>query len=214
VVDGPVRIDIWSDVICPWCYLGSHRLSAALDRLGTDDVEVRWHAFELDPRAPAEPGDLRTALDRKYGPGAFEAMAPRLVALGRPEGIDYRFDRALRVNTFDAHRLLAWADGRPGGQGPLAERLFRAYFTDGADVSDHATLVELVAEVGGDAGGAASVLAGSDFADEVRADEAVARERGITGVPAFVVDDRMLIPGAQDVDTMVNLLRRAAAKAG
>jgi predicted DsbA family dithiol-disulfide isomerase len=209
-----VRIDIWSDVICPWCYLGSHRLSAALDQLGADDVEVRWHAFELDPRAPAEPGDLRTALDRKYGPGSFDTMTPRLVALGAPEGIDYRFDRALRVNTFDAHRLLAWAAGQPGGQGPLAERLFRAYFTDGADVSDHATLCRLVTESHGDAETAAVVLAGDAFADEVRADEAVARERSITGVPAFVVDDRVLIPGAQDVDTMVNILRRSASRAG
>jgi len=212
VVGSIVRIDIWSDVICPWCYLGSRRLDAALDRLGWDDVEIRWHAFQLDPGAPPASGDLRTALERKYGPGSFDAMTTRLTSLGAAAGIDYRFDLARRVNTFDAHRLLAWAATRPGGQGPLVERLFLAYFTEGADVSDHATLSGLVAEVDGDVGAAAAVLAGDEFADEVRADVAVARERDVTGVPAFVVDGGVMIPGAQEVDTFVRVLERTAAR--
>jgi predicted DsbA family dithiol-disulfide isomerase len=183
VVGSIVRIDIWSDVICPWCYLGSRRLDAALDRLGRDDVEIRWHAFQLDPGAPPGSQDLRAALERKYGSGSF-----------------------------DAHRLLAWAATRPGGQGPLVERLFLAYFTEGADVSDHTTLCGLVAEVGGDADAAAAVLTGPEFGDEVRADVAAARERDVTGVPAFVVDDGVMIPGAQDVDTFVRVLERTAAR--
>jgi predicted DsbA family dithiol-disulfide isomerase len=206
-----VHIDIWSDVICPWCYLGSRRLAAALDRFDRD-VTVRWHAFELDPGAPPEPGDLRAALERKYGPGSFDAMTGRLTALGEADGIEYRFDRALRVNTFDAHRLVDWAVTQPAGQDGIVTSLFRAYFTDGEDVSDHATLVRLAAAAGLDAELAGEVLASGAHAEEVRADEAQARELDITGVPAFVVDQRVLIPGAQDVDTIVRVLERTAER--
>ncbi len=148
-------------------------------------------------------------MERKYGPGSFDGMTARLTALGRPEGIDYRFDLARRVNTFDAHRLIAWAATQPVGQGPLVERLFRAYFTEGADVSDASALQGLAADAGLDGGLAAGVLAGGSLAEEVRSDQAAARDRDLTGVPAFVVDDRLLIPGAQDVDTILRVLVRA-----
>lgn len=202
-----MRIDIWSDVVCPWCYLGSRRFAAALEQAALDDVEVHWRAFQLDPGAPREPGDLRAALERKYGPGAFDAMTQRLVALGAAEGIEYRFDRALRVNTADAHRLLAWA-GTLGDQWPLVDRLFEDYFTAGADLADHSTLVAAAASVGLEGEVAAEVLAGGAFDDRVRADQAEAHERGISGVPAFVVDDQWIIPGAQDTERLVQLLSR------
>jgi predicted DsbA family dithiol-disulfide isomerase len=202
-----MRIDIWSDVVCPWCYLGSRRLSAALDQVGRDGVEIHWRAFQLDPGAPAAPGDLRTALDRKYGPGSFDAMTPRLVALGKEVGIDYRFDRALRVNTASAHRLIAWS-ATMGDQGPLVERLFADYFTEGADLSDAATLAAAATSVGLDPDGAAEVLASDSFDEQIRADQAEAHERGISGVPAFVIDDEWVIPGAQDTEHMVRLLSR------
>lgn len=202
-----MRIDIWSDVVCPWCYLGSRRLAAALDQVGRDGVEIHWRAFQLDPGAPHEPGDLRTALDRKYGPGSFDSMTPRLVGLGREVGIDYRFDRALRVNTADAHRLIAWA-GSVGDQGPLVERLFDDYFTQGADLSDAATLAGAAASVGLDQDAATELLASTAFDEQVRADQAEAHERGISGVPAFVIDDEWIIPGAQDTERMVQLLSR------
>lgn len=206
-----MRIDVWSDVICPWCYLGARRLDRALDQVGwRDDVEVHWRAFQLDPSASREPGDLRRALERKYGPGAFDSMTRRLTALGGAEGIDYRFDQALRVNTFDAHRLLAWAEGvGVAEQGALSARLFRAYFTEGANVADHESLVRLTRDVGFDADEAAEVLASGAFADEVQADLDAARNRDIHGVPDFVIEDRLSIPGAQEVDTMVMLLERA-----
>ncbi len=206
-----MRIDVWSDVICPWCYLGARRLDRALDQVGwRDDVEVHWRAFQLDPSASREPGDLRRALERKYGPGAFDSMTRRLTALGGAEGIDYRFDQALRVNTFDAHRLLAWAEGvGVAEQGALSARLFRAYFTEGANVADHESLVRLTRDVGFDADEAAEVLASGAFADEVQADLDAARDRDIHGVPDFVIEDRLSIPGAQEVDTMVMLLERA-----
>ena len=204
-----MRIDIWSDVVCPWCYLGSRRLSAALDQVGRAGVEIHWRAFQLDPSAPTEPGDLRTALDAKYGAGAFDSMTPRLVALGQEVGIEYRFDRALRVNTADAHRLIAVAGAGSGdAQGEVVDRLFDAYFTKGADLSDRATLVSIAGDAGMDTDVATEVLASAAHGDQIAADQAEARERGITGVPAFVVNDEWVIPGAQDTERMVQLLSR------
>jgi predicted DsbA family dithiol-disulfide isomerase len=215
-----MRIDIWSDVICPWCYLGSRRLDAALDQVGREGVEVRWRAFQLDPSAPAEPGDLRTALERKYGPRSFDSMTRRLEALGAAEGIEYRFDRALRVNTADAHRLIAWAgsqdaeggQGAQGAQGALVARLFDDYFTQGADLSDRAVLVAAATAAGLDTVTAEAVLASGGFAEEIGADQAEAVDRGISGVPAFVVDDEWVIPGAQDTERMVQLLERVLGR--
>lgn len=221
-----MRIDIWSDVICPWCYLGSRRLDVALDHVGREGVEVRWRAFQLDSSAPAEPGDLRTALERKYGPGSFDSMTRRLEALGADEGIEYRFDRALRVNTADAHRLIAWAgsrdaqaaegaesaEGTRGPQGALVERLFNDYFTQGADLSERAVLVAAATAVGLDAVTAAEVLDSGGFAEDIGADQAEAVDRGIGGVPAFVVDDEWVIPGAQDTERMVQLLARVLGR--
>jgi len=209
-----MRIDIWSDVICPWCYLGTSRLDAALDQLGWDDVEIHWRAFQLDPRAPAEPGDLEQAMERKYGPGAFRGMSKRLTELGAAEGLDYRFDLAQRVNTFDAHRLIAWAaEIGLSEHDLLSRRLFRAYFTDGENVADHATLTRLATEVGLDGDAAAEVLDSKLFANEVLADQSEAHDRQVTGVPAFVINGAMMIPGAQEVDTMVRVLQRAKDRA-
>ncbi len=213
-----MRIEVFSDVVCPWCALGAGRLRAALEELDRSgvlpaaDLRVRWRAFQLDPAAPPGPHDLREAMERKYGPGAFDAMTGRLTALGAAEGIDFRFDLAQRVNTFDAHRLLAWSARTVVGQDVLVDRLFRAYFTEGADVSDHDTLVHLAAEVGLDAAGARAVLVSDGHAGEVLADREAARDAGITGVPAFVVDGRAVIPGAQEVDAMTRFLARQAAR--
>lgn len=209
---GLVRIDIWSDVICPWCYLGKRRLERALDQLDwSDEVEIRWRAYLLDPTATDEPKDLAAAIEKKYGPGAFDGMTTRLTALGAPEGIDYRFDRAVRVGTVDAHRLLAWAwaTGGESAQSPLKERLLLAYFTEGANVADHATLTALAAEVGLDAAEAARVLPADEYRSDVRSDLDGALDRQLTGVPGFVIEDRLLIPGAQEVETFVAVLGRA-----
>jgi predicted DsbA family dithiol-disulfide isomerase len=205
-----VRIDVWSDIVCPWCYLGARRLDAAVTRLGWgDDVEIVWRAYQLDPSASSEPGDLRQAIERKYGPGAFDSMTGRLAALGPEMGIEYRFDRALRVNTVDAHRLMAWAlTHGPAAQSALGDRLFRAYFTQGANIADHPTLGRCAVEAGLDGAEAGEILAAGSFAEHVQQDLAAAAERGITAVPTFVIADRLAVPGAQDVDTMVNLLER------
>lgn len=209
-----MHIDIWSDVVCPWCHLGERRFRRALGELAWgDEVSLRFRAFQLDPGAPPEPTDLRVSLERKYGPGAFEAMTRRLSALGPAEGVDYRWDRVQRVNTFDAHRLLAWAgETDPPRQGELADRLFTAYFTDGADIADHPTLARVAGAAGLDDGAAATVLAEGSFAEHVRADRDAAHELDITGVPAFVIAETWVIPGAQDVDTFVSILERARSK--
>lgn len=213
-----VRIDVWSDVICPWCYLGESRLMTAIDQLDwADELEVRWRAYQLDPRATAEPSPLKPAIERKYGPGAYDAMTTRLTALGAAEGLDYRFDLAQRVNTLDAHRLLAWAaelddplQDRVGGpQMRLAHRLFRAYFTEGRNVADHDTLLEMVDDAGLDREGAAGVLGSDAWRDEVAADLDGALDRSVTGVPAFVLEDTFMVPGAQEIETMVLMLERA-----
>lgn len=210
-----MRIDIWSDVVCPWCYLGARRLRLALDKAGDDDVEVHWRAFQLDPSAPEEPRDLRETIDAKYSPGAFDKMTERLVPLGHEVGIDYRFEQALRVNTADAHRILAWAGTLEHGvQDAVANQLFHAYFTDGADVSSHEVLIDLAQRAGAPRDVAEHVLATSAFADVVAGDQDIARELSITGVPAMVIDRKWMVPGAQDVDHLVLLIERVRTKNG
>ncbi len=210
-----MRIDIWSDVICPWCYLGKRRLERAMERLDwADEIEIHWRAYLLDPTATAQPQDLEASLNRKYGPGAFAGMKQRLGALGEAEGIGYNFDAAVRVSTFDAHRLLAWAwdDAGAAGQGALKERLLRAYFEEGTNVADASTLARLAGEVGLDGTVAGEIVAAGAYRDVVLADVQAALDREITGVPAFVVQDRLMIPGAQDIDTFENVLNRVRVR--
>jgi predicted DsbA family dithiol-disulfide isomerase len=199
-----VRVDVWSDLVCPWCYLGKRRFERVLTQLDWgDEVEVRWRAYQLDPAAPEEPGDLRATLDAKYGPGAFDQMTPQLTDLGRREGIDYRFDRALRVNTRRAHELAAaaWEQGGAEAQGRVVDRLFRAYFTEGANIAEPAELRRLWGESGldGDPTGAEAA---------VDADLEQAATYQLRGVPAFVIDERHLISGAQEVETFRQALER------
>ncbi len=211
-----MRIDVFSDVVCPWCYLGERRLTEALDGLeGAEGVEVRWRAFQLDPTATAEPRPLRPAIEAKYGPGAFDAMTSRLSALGAEVGIDYRFDRALRVTSVPALSLAAWAADTAGlaVANALHERLFAAYFTDGANIADPAVLAELAEAAGLDRDAAVEAIAARAGRAEVQADLAEAHERGITGVPSFVIDDRWTVPGAQDVEWLRAAIGRVLAAA-
>lgn len=210
-----MRIDVWSDVVCPWCYLGKRRLELALDRLDfADEVEVRWRAFQLDPTATDTPKDLAAAIDRKYGPGAFDGMQRRLGALGEAVGIDYRFDIAQRVTSLPALALVSWVESTegPDAASRLHDRLFRAYFTEGANIAEPSNLVAWAVEVGADRELAGEAVATGAGRDAVAADLEAAAARDITGVPAFVIEDAHLIPGAQDVETMQHLLTRIHAK--
>jgi predicted DsbA family dithiol-disulfide isomerase len=210
-----VRVDVWSDVVCPWCYLGTRRFEEAVARLDGADVDVVHRAFELDPTVPPDGLDLAEYLARKFGGSQrVTATHDRLARAASDVGLDFRWEGKRRVNTFDAHRLAAWALDAAGAevQNDLHQRLFRAYFTDNLDLADHAVLADLAGEAGLDAEPAAEVLAGGKYADEVRADELRADELDIHAVPTFVIEGRWAIPGAQDVDTFVELLARAAER--
>jgi predicted DsbA family dithiol-disulfide isomerase len=220
-----VRIEVFSDVVCPWCFLAARRLRRALDELTAlpeqdgggawaGEVEIRWRAFQLDPGARRGGTTLREVLERKYGPGAFDAMTARFATLGPPEGIDYRFDLARRAPTLDAHRLLAWAWESSGalGQGRLAEGLFSAYFEQGADIADHATLAGLAGSAGLNEAAAADVLVSGAFDGEVTADLAAAASLDIHAVPTMVVADGVAIPGAQETATLRSMLVRLHAR--
>ena len=211
-----LEVQIWSDVACPWCWVGKRHLEAAIEQLG-EDVEIVWRAFELDPAAPKtldEDVDLTKRLADKYGTSrdGAQQMIDRMTEFGRRSGIDFRFDRARPGNTFDAHRLLHWA-GLEGKQNELKERLFVAYMQEGRLVSDHDVLVELAADVGLDPERADLVLKSDDYATDVRRDEATAGAMGVHGVPFFVFGGRFGVPGAQPTELLVEALKKARAEA-
>ncbi|HYW25916.1 MAG TPA: DsbA family oxidoreductase [Terriglobales bacterium] len=207
-----MKVEIWSDVVCPWCYIGKRRFESGLAAFEQrDEVEVQWRSFELDPRAPrTSDGDQVERLARKYGMTREAALAAqaRVTGLAAEEGLAYRLDLARPANTFDAHRLLHLAAER-GVQGAAEERLFAAYFTEGRALSDPETLVALAGEVGLDEAAAREVLQGDAYAEAVAGDEREAAALGISGVPFFVIDRRYGISGAQPAD----LIQRALAQA-
>ena len=207
-------VEIWSDVVCPWCYIGKRRFEAALERFEhADEVEVRWRSFELDPRAPfRRPGTMADHIAAKYGVSREEAAA-RLESMNRlaaQEGLTYDLARTQGGNTFDAHRLIHLGYSKDGETGAaLKEALLEAYFVDLLPVSEPDVLVETGRRAGLDAGEISAMLDSERFAAEVRADEVDATRLGCTGVPFFVIDRAFAIPGAQDSDTFLLTLRRA-----
>ena len=209
-----MKIDIWSDVACPWCYVGKRNLETALSDLGiADEVDVRWRAYELDPSAPASSSlSMAEVLSRKYGvsPERAAQMNDQMTATAATVGLEYHLDTLKLGNSFDAHRLAKLADDRGRG-GEMAERLFAAHFTENQLISDHDTLIALAVEVGLDADEAAAVLDSDAYGDDVRGDEEFASEAGFSGVPTYVVDGKLAIPGAQPPDVLVRLLGRMAA---
>lgn len=208
-------IDCWSDVVCPFCYLGSRQLRSALEEFEhRDRVSVRYRAFELDPHARDDGGvGLDQLLASKYGMPLEQARAAndRLSLQARSVGLEWSMGDARPTNTFDAHRLIALAQEQDRGA-DAAERLFHAYFSEGRLVSDHATLDELAAEVG--VKGSASLWGTNAYAARVRTDEAEARELGITGVPAMLFGGTILVVGAQGSATMLDALHRAWDREG
>ncbi len=210
-----MRVEIWSDVVCPWCYIGKRHFESALQRFEhADEVEVVWRAFELDPSAPVErEGAYVDRLSSKYRiPVAeAEAMVDRMTRVGDDAGVDMRFDLARPGNTFDAHRLIHLGRDR-GVQGAVKERLLAATFTEGRPTGRTDTLVEVGVEAGLDEDEVRSLLAGDRLAGEVRADEALARSFGITAVPYFVIDRKYAVPGAQHPDVLLDVLRQVWAE--
>jgi predicted DsbA family dithiol-disulfide isomerase len=206
-----VHVEIWSDIACPWCYVGKRRFEAALAGFEhRDAVRVTWRSFELDPTAPAErPGDRAAHLAAKYGCTLAQArdMQQRMTAVAASEGLDFRFDRARGGSTFDAHRMLHLAAAH-GAQDALAERIMRAHLTEGELVSDLAVLARLGSQAGLPDDEVRDVLAGDRFAAEVRDDERTATGLGISAVPFFVADRAFGAAGAQPPEVLGGLLRR------
>jgi predicted DsbA family dithiol-disulfide isomerase len=211
-----MTIEIWSDVVCPWCYIGKRRFESALARFAhRDQVQVVWRSFELDPRAPLRsPGTLNDMLTRKIGVSLAQAAAmnAQVTALAAEEGLDYRLDRAKHGNTFDAHRLIHLAAAH-GLQAQAKERLLRAYFTDGLPISDPDTLLMLGAELGLPIEDVRAMLESDAYAEAVRADERRAAAFGISGVPFYVIDERYGVSGAQDAAVFLGALEQAWADA-
>src|ERR1019366_5512117 len=192
-----LKVEIWSDVVCPWCYIGKRRFETALAGFAhRDDVEVVWRSFELDPNAPrtqpgTQPGTLNDMLARKYGttPTQAAAMNAKVTVEAAGEGLEYHLDQARPGNTFDAHRLLHLAADR-GLQGALKERLMKAYFTEGLAVGDKDALVPIAVEVGLNEDEVRAVLTGDAYAGAARADEQRAAAFGIRGVPFVIIDEK------------------------
>ena len=210
-----MRVEIWSDVVCPWCYVGKRRFETALSEFEhRDDVEVVWRSFELDPSAPARrEGEYAERLASKYGVSVAEsqAMIDRMTATAAGVGLAFRFDIARPGNTLDAHRLSHLAADR-GVQGPVVERLFRATFAEGEAIGDRSVLVRLAEEAGLDADEVGSVLGSDAYVEEVRADERQAAALGISAVPFFVVDRTYGVAGAQPPEVLRSVLERAWAE--
>jgi predicted DsbA family dithiol-disulfide isomerase len=207
-----VNVEIWSDIACPWCYVGKRRFEKALAQYEhADEVTVTWRSFELDPGAPVQyEEDNATRLARKYGTSReqMDGMQAQLAQTGAGEGLDMQLDTAQGGNTFDGHRLVHLA-AQHGKQDEMKERLFRAYFTEGAVVGDHETLARAAADVGLPEDEVRELLMTERYAEEVRDDERTASQLGITGVPFFVVDRKIAASGAQSPDILLELLRQA-----
>ena len=207
-----MQIEIWSDIACPWCYVGKRRFEAALAGFEhRDEVEVTWRAFELDPAAPAErEGDLAERLAEKYGASVeqMRASQAQLAQVAAADGLDFRFDAVHSGNTFDAHRLVQLGAAH-GLQDAVEERLMRAYQSEGELMSDPAALERLGVDAGLPAGAVRALLAGDEFADAVRDDERTAAALGISAVPFFVADRRFGVSGAQSPEVLGQFLRQA-----
>lgn len=205
-----MHIEIFSDVVCPWCYIGKRRLDAVLDSDAGAGVQVTWRPYQLYPQIPEEGLERDEFVRARFGADAdVKNLYQRVVEEAEGEGLSLDFQRIRRApNTLRAHRLLSWAEFS-GRQHELAEILFRYYFSDGRDVGDPGELVAAAREAGLDADGAAAMLAGDDEVDKVRSELSLAQAAGVTGVPFFVLAGKFAIPGAQPRDTLRALIERA-----
>jgi predicted DsbA family dithiol-disulfide isomerase len=210
-----MKVEIWSDIACPWCHVGKRRFESGLARFEhRDEVEVIWHSFLLDPHAPADLGESQDVLlARKYGCSLAEARAmdDRMTAEAAKEGLNFRFDLVRVGSTVDAHRLLHLAESKGLGMEAM-ERLMKAYLEEGVLMSDHESLVRLGAEIGLPECDVRFMLQGDEYADAVQADLQRAQELGISGVPFFVIDGKYGVSGAQPAEAFLSVLDEVWAK--
>jgi predicted DsbA family dithiol-disulfide isomerase len=213
----PIRVEIWSDVVCPWCYIGKRRFERAVEELaGEIELDIAYRPYQLDPTAsPGKTQPVFEAYVRKFGgTQQAEMILDRVTSAAADDGLEFRMDRALRANTLLAHRLLWWAEqpDSPVTQETLKERLLKAYFVDGLNVGDPDALADCAAEVGFDRDTAVEFLDSERGRAEVGEYLEQAADSGISAVPTFVINGQWAIPGAQDTDTFVNVLRRLNEK--
>ena len=206
-----MKVEIYSDISCPWCYIGEKRFAAALSSFAGDAVDVSFRPYQLDPAAPATPRPLTDALREKFG-GNVQAMLDRVTGAARGEGIEMHWDEAIAVNTITAHRLLRLALLEHGAdvQRALAEKLFDAHFTRGGNVGDVALLATLAASVGMDATRVRSYLASDEGLAETRAEIEHAQALGIRAVPTFVFEEKYMVEGGQPSAVFTDVLRQVA----
>ena len=202
-----ITLDIISDPICPWCYIGKARLDQAIAETGIDPFQVSWRIFQLNPDMPPEGMDRKAYLEAKFGgpEGAAEVYS-RINAMAAETGLNLHFDRIPRTpNTFDAHRLIRWAKVT-GNQSAVVQQLFRRYFEQGQDISDRETLLDVAVSVGMEREVVDRLLDGDSDRAELEAEEETARQMGVTGVPCFIIGGRYVIQGAQDPETWKKVL--------
>lgn len=211
-----MKVEIWSDFMCPFCYIGKRRFESALEQFPhKDQVEVVYRSFELDPNASYKPGvSMDELLAAKYGMSIEQAKAANanVTQQAASVGLTYHMDRVIPANSFDAHRLVHFA-AQHGKMKDMTERLFRAYFTDAENLEDKNLLADLAAEVGLERGQAMAVLESDAFQSEVRADEAAATNLGIRGVPFFVLGGKYAVSGAQPLEVFTDALDKAYREA-
>jgi predicted DsbA family dithiol-disulfide isomerase len=202
-----IKLDILSDPICPWCYIGKANLERALEKVGDHPFEIEWHPFQLNPNMPAGGVDRRTYLETKFGgqEGAVKAYLP-VAQHAEKAGLKINFE-GIKVtpNTLDAHRLIHWA-GLEGKQTAMVAALFRAYFVDGRNIGDHETLADIAGEVGLDSEMIARLLASDADLEDIKSRDAHSREMGVSAVPTFIVDNRHVVPGAQPTELWVSVI--------
>lgn len=203
-------VDVYSDVICPWCFIGKRRLERAVGLLGDRDVTVQWHPFQLNPDMSPEGVDRKAYRIGKFGSWENSLAKDAQVAqAGRGEGLTFDYEKQTRTpNTLDAHRVI-WLAGERGVQDAVVEALFKAYFTDGRDLSDRATLAAVATEAGLEATEVHALLAGDMGLSEVREREAIGRQLGVSGVPFFVINDAVAVSGAQAPETFLKAFAQA-----
>ena len=211
-----MQIEVWADVVCPWCYIGKRRLQSALAEQGiADEVEIVHRAFQLDPTASTTTAPTIDHLAAKYGVTRDEALAmmANVTEVAAAEGLDYHLDRTMTGNTRDAHRLALWAQEQdPVLAQRLLEAMYSAYFEQGRGVFSTDDLIALAAEVGLDADAARDMLAGSAYLDKVVEDQVLARTFGANGVPFFVIDRAYGVSGAQPVEVFLDAIDQARAE--
>lgn len=211
----PLQIDLVSDIACPWCAIGYARLEQAMSALSEEfDFTVAWHAFELNPDATSDGEPILQALSRKYGrsPAEMEAAQANMMAIAKDLGLNFtRMQERYTRNTFDGHRLVKWA-GEQGRATEMKKALFDAYFGEAANIADADVLATCAERAGLEGDKARAVLASDDYADVVRADEARYQQAGVSAVPAFIINQKYMISGAQEPDSLIEAFRQIAAE--